>query len=253
MAGDWIKVEVTTPDKPEVIQIAATLGIDQDTVVGKLLRVWIWADQQTVNGNAVSVTKAFLDRITAIAGFADAMQKAGWLAFHDSLLLFPNFDRHNGKTAKKRALIAARVRKLRENRNADVTPPELQKEARSSLLSSSSGSLKEEGGGAGGETKPAKPKRVKTPLADDSIPKEKFDEMAADPELAAGDLAWMRRQYACMRDHFDGEGKKNWTATFRNWLRRARFQYNDAPNQTARAGGKAETSYERDLRILAEV
>ena len=38
MAGDWIKVEHTTPDKPEVVKLADMIGIDQDAVVGKLLR-----------------------------------------------------------------------------------------------------------------------------------------------------------------------------------------------------------------------
>jgi len=39
MAGDWIKLEHTTPDKPEVFAMADTLGIDPDAVTGKLCRV----------------------------------------------------------------------------------------------------------------------------------------------------------------------------------------------------------------------
>ena len=39
MAGDWIKFELTTMDKPEVCQIADVAGIDPDAVVGKLMRV----------------------------------------------------------------------------------------------------------------------------------------------------------------------------------------------------------------------
>ena len=61
MAGDWIKIEHVTPDKPEVWEMAELLGIDADSVAGKLLRIWIWADQQTISGNARSVTFA-LDR-----------------------------------------------------------------------------------------------------------------------------------------------------------------------------------------------
>lgn len=57
MAGDWIKFETTTPDKPEVDRIATVLDVDPDAVVGKLIRFWIWADQQALDGNAVSVTK----------------------------------------------------------------------------------------------------------------------------------------------------------------------------------------------------
>lgn len=114
MAGDWIKVETTTPDKPEVIAMAEILGIDQDAVFGKLMRIWIWADAQTIDGNAggngVSVTFAFLDRCTCVTGFGAALEKVGWLIrSEDGRLTFPNFSRHNGSTAKTRALTARRV------------------------------------------------------------------------------------------------------------------------------------------------
>ena len=118
MAGDWITIQHATPDKPEVGIIAETLGIDIDAVVGKLLRVWIWADQQTYDGNAGSVTRALLDRVTGVAGFANAMIEAGWLIDSEGGLLFPNFDRHNGETSKRRALTNKRVQKHRAERNA---------------------------------------------------------------------------------------------------------------------------------------
>lgn len=51
MASSWIKVEVITPDKPEIFQIAELLNIDPDAVLGKLVRIWAWADQQTIDGN----------------------------------------------------------------------------------------------------------------------------------------------------------------------------------------------------------
>ncbi len=126
MAGDWIKIEHTLPDKPEVDQMAAALSIDHDAVVGKLIRVWIWADQNTLDGNAVGVTSAFLDRISFCPGFANAMRKAGWLNGIDGALEFPNFDRHNGQTAKTRALTNRRVAKSRQGCNENVTLAALQ-------------------------------------------------------------------------------------------------------------------------------
>ncbi|NBW22754.1 MAG: hypothetical protein EBR82_83895, partial [Caulobacteraceae bacterium] len=120
MAGDWIKVEAATPDKPEVIAMAELLQIDQDAVVGKLIRIWLWADQQTFDGNAggngVSVTFAFLDRCAHVTGFGKAMEAVGWLVREDDgRLSFPRFSRHNGTTAKTRALTAKRVA---EHRNS---------------------------------------------------------------------------------------------------------------------------------------
>ncbi len=113
MAGDWLKVEETLPDKPEVIGIADRLGLDQDAVVGKLLRLWIWAGQQTVDGCAVSATETFVDRLARVPEFAKAMQAVGWLRVESGRLVFPNFDHHNGETAKKRALSAKRMAKVR--------------------------------------------------------------------------------------------------------------------------------------------
>jgi hypothetical protein len=116
----WIKFETCTSDKPEVWQIAQSLGIDPDAVVGKLLRVWAWFDEQTEDGNAPSVTKALLDRNVGVTGFVTSMLQVGWMVEKDGQLSIPNFGRHNGDTAKKRALTAKRVSESRGN-SKDVT------------------------------------------------------------------------------------------------------------------------------------
>lgn len=127
MASSWIKVEVITPDKPEIFQIAEILNIDPDAVLGKLVRIWAWADQQTVDGNAGSVTKGVLDRIAFITGFADALIAVGWLAYDGNKLILPNFERHNGESSKKRALTNRRVAAHRKNETQKVTLAALQK------------------------------------------------------------------------------------------------------------------------------
>lgn len=118
MAGDWIKFEVATPDKPEVWVIANQLNIDPDAVVGKLLRIWTWFDQHTEKGNAPSVTKMLLDRSVGVAGFCDAVIAAGWMMESSDSVELPNFERHNGKSAKKRAVTAKRVAKHKDKTNA---------------------------------------------------------------------------------------------------------------------------------------
>ncbi|MBF8039963.1 DNA replication domain protein [Klebsiella pneumoniae] len=127
MASSWIKVEVITPDKPEIFKIAEILNIDPDAVLGKLVRIWAWADQQTVDGNAGSVTKGVLDRIAFITGFADALIAVGWLAYDGNKLILPNFERHNGESSKKRALTNRRVAAHRKNETQKVTLAALQK------------------------------------------------------------------------------------------------------------------------------
>lgn len=127
MASSWIKVEVITPDKPEIFQIAEILNIDPDAVLGKLVRIWAWADQQTIDGNAGSVTRGVLDRISFITGFADALIAVGWLACEDGKMFLPNFDRHNGESSKKRALTNRRVAEHRKRDTQNVTLAALQK------------------------------------------------------------------------------------------------------------------------------
>lgn len=109
MAGDWIKFELTTMDKPEVCQIADLADIDPDAVVGKLMRVWGWFDQQTENGNAPSVSKKLLDRMVGVTGFCEHMKSVGWMVEAEGTISLPHFERHNGKTAKNRILTAKRV------------------------------------------------------------------------------------------------------------------------------------------------
>ena len=117
MAGDWLKFEKSTSDKPEVWAMADQLGIDPDAVVGKLLRVWAWFDEQSEKGNAPSVTKMLLDRRVGVTGFCEAMILCDWMVEDGNEVRLPNFDRHNGKTAKERSLTAKRQQKHRGKSN----------------------------------------------------------------------------------------------------------------------------------------
>ena len=131
MAGDWIKMRVDLDEDPAVIAIAESLKMDEDHVVGKLWRVWKWANQQTINGNAPSVTKNWLDRYVRVAGFAQAMVDSGWLEFSDGKetgLIIPNFERHNGKSAKTRALTSKRVTNHRNGASVTDALPEKRRE-----------------------------------------------------------------------------------------------------------------------------
>ena len=123
MAGDWIKFETTTPDKPEVYEMASLLEIDPDAVVGKLMRTWAWFDQHTNDGNAPVTVETLLDRKVGVTGFTEAMAKVGWLLRSGKQIRLANFERHNGQTAKDRALTARRKAKCiaKKGNGASVT------------------------------------------------------------------------------------------------------------------------------------
>lgn len=116
---DWIKMRIRLSDDLAVISIAAALKIDSDLVVGKLHKIWGWANENcNANGNAPSVTDAWIDRYVNMPGFARAMERAGWLTITDDGVVFPRFARHNSQSAKHRAVTANRVAHHRETCNA---------------------------------------------------------------------------------------------------------------------------------------
>lgn len=134
MAGDWMKIELELPDKPEVHAIAGMLNIDSDAVVGKLIRVWQWFDKHTTDGNAYGVTYSLLDRITNVTGFAEAMVFVGWLEQKDKVLHMPKFDRHTSQSAKTRALTSKRVAKTRNAPSVTETLPEKRREENKTIV-----------------------------------------------------------------------------------------------------------------------
>jgi hypothetical protein len=120
---------------PRVLAMADALGIPELHVIGCLWKLWSWADQHTLDGNAIRVTDVTLDRFTCVTGFAVALRKVGWLEGRDNALTFPRFVEHNGQTAKKRGETAVRVEKHRNaKRVTDVTQnvlPEKRREEKS--------------------------------------------------------------------------------------------------------------------------
>jgi hypothetical protein len=128
MAGDWIKIEHSMPDKPEIGQLADRLEISYNEAIGMVLRFWIWADQQSIDGYALSVTEKFIDHIVGRNGFAAAMRSCGWLASGDDGPYLPNFNRHNGDTAKKRAQSKDRMTRKRYADGVTEALPEKRRE-----------------------------------------------------------------------------------------------------------------------------
>jgi hypothetical protein len=117
MAGDWIKVEKSTAEKPEVLAISEFLGIHPTHAFGLCVKFWIWCDTQLLNGNAVSVTKVTLDYVTGQIGMTDALLNVGWLRDRSGSLEVPRFDRHLSEGSKNRALTKERVKKSKEKSN----------------------------------------------------------------------------------------------------------------------------------------
>lgn len=107
MAGDWIKWEKGLINKPEVAQIARALSVSKYDAAARLMCIWEFADGATCDGNVLGMTADDIDEISGIVGMAHSMSKtrpAPWLLVDATGITFPNYERHNGKNAKRRAM-----------------------------------------------------------------------------------------------------------------------------------------------------
>lgn len=112
MNEDYMPVRLDLPDDEAVHQIAEQLGLDPDLVVGKLIRVWRWAQKNSADGN-LKVGVKTLDFEARCKGFAKAMADAGWLLIDDDGVTIPNYHKWNAKAAKKRLQDRDRMRDVR--------------------------------------------------------------------------------------------------------------------------------------------
>lgn len=115
MAGDWIKMRTALAHDPAVIAIALDLDKSEFEIVGMLHHIWSWADSQSQDGHIKRVTEKWLDRFVHCDGFSKSLESAKWLVIGSDGIEFPNFGKHNGESAKKRAEAAERKRISREN------------------------------------------------------------------------------------------------------------------------------------------
>jgi hypothetical protein len=122
MAGDWIPIRLNLHEDPAVFLMAERLSIHPFEVVGRLLRVWGWANSNLTDGHARSVTPVRLDCVAGVTGFAEAMADAGWLVIEAAGLTFPKFEVWNSQSAKRRILATKRKRQERFDRPHSVPP-----------------------------------------------------------------------------------------------------------------------------------
>lgn len=220
MAGDWLKIEKHTPEKPEIAALAAIHGMDPEIVFAKCFKVWAWADSMMTDGTVRRVDPSFLDALVHARGFAHALIEVGWLQVRDGgdppqsrSLVIPNFARHMGQSAKQRALTANRVsahrrRKTKRGCNGESVNS-------SSLLFSQDGGI--ENDAAGGR---APPRGFVAPTVDEvraycaergnNVDPEQF----VDHYTANG---WVQGNR--------GKPLKDWRAAVRTWEKHA-FQGN---------------------------
>lgn len=110
----WIKMRTGLRRHPKVVRMAAVLKADRLRVIGAIHAVWSVFDEHSPDGLLEGYTLALMDDEIGWRGFSAAMQSIGWLTESESGLQAPDYEEHNGPTAKRRASETKRVAKNRE-------------------------------------------------------------------------------------------------------------------------------------------
>jgi hypothetical protein len=227
MAGDWIKVEHATLDKPEVLRMAELLGINRNEMLGVLLNYFVWLDRNCSNGYVTHMSRKSIDSVLHMDGLSACLIDVGWIEIDEKsgTLTVKNWARHNGTPAKTRALTKDRVATHRSrNSNAQsVTREEKRRGTTSSLRS----------------------EVVGAPTKSAAVLQSPTDEhrLAAKAKGIDCDAEWQR--YV---DWLAANGKvhRDRAAGFRNWLSRA-----NAPPLRAVPGAKSQA--ERRAEVNAAI
>lgn len=115
MAKDWIKMRMDLPSHPKVVRILSATKSDKFRVVGGLHAVWSVFDLHSSDGVLEGYTPETMDHIIGWDGFCAALIKVNWMQYDgDETLTMPDFDTHNGQSAKRRADETERKRKSRK-------------------------------------------------------------------------------------------------------------------------------------------
>jgi DNA replication protein DnaT len=113
MAGHWIPWEIGLQQKSEVARMARGCGVHPHEMAARCMIVWAWAQDQTVNGLIEGMTPEDLSCTIGLPGMGEAMVSVGWLSDIGDGILFPNWERFNGRPSKARMLAAERKRRQR--------------------------------------------------------------------------------------------------------------------------------------------
>lgn len=130
----WIKFRTSLLNHPKVVRIACALRVQSvydpctsrvpdvcmmSTTIGALVQMWSMADSHAEGNCLPNMSLGIVDNLFGVPGFAQAMVDVGWLEERDGSLYLPNYQEHNGPTAKRRAINS---RSMRERRKSVYDP-----------------------------------------------------------------------------------------------------------------------------------
>lgn len=229
MSG-WIKMGVHLRTHPKVVRMASALRADRLRVVGGLWAVWCIFDAHTDNGLLEGYTLQAIDDDLGWKGFAAAMQSIGWLEECADGLLAPDYDEHNGPSAKRRASETKRKAGSRQDAGDVRTKAERiaddMRNKSGQMSASDADTLRareekrreeKENIGTTEVVAAAKTPRPSRKCPESFVVTEAMDAWANDthPRVSIG------RETEKFRDHTFKTAISDWPGAWRNWIRKA--------------------------------
>lgn len=128
MAGDWIKIRTSLVRDGRVRIVSRKCHAPNASVVGALVTLWCLADEHSdENGSLFGWTKEDIDQFVELPGFCDSLP-SDWIDLSGEFVNLPNYQEHNGQTAKSRAQASKRQKLSRSQRDKSVTREEKRRE-----------------------------------------------------------------------------------------------------------------------------
>ena len=112
--SNWIKWRKGLVNRDKIHRIARRMQISPLEAAARFMLVCEWTDEQTADGYIEDVGLECIDAIAGMSGFGQALVDVHWVQLDPKGVLFVNFLRHNGHSAKARALDADRKHRSRE-------------------------------------------------------------------------------------------------------------------------------------------
>lgn len=204
MAGDWIKMGKDLITHPKIVRMASALRADKLRTIGGLFAVWCLFDTHSVDGHLSGYTAETIDDEIRFPGFCAAMASVGWLESNDDGAFLPDFEEHNGQSAKRRAQETERKRNDRKTYAPDADKKRTREEKRREEKNTPP---------SGGEA----PRRATRKCPDDFVVTAELKAWAEEKHPGVDLIA----QTAAFRDYTFKTAMTDWPGTWRNWIRKA--------------------------------
>jgi len=99
----WARMRREPCPDPKVRQSATATNLYEFGGIGRLHAVRLWLDQHSEDGTKVRMSSAFLGRVRACPGFADARRAVVRLSGRDRAMTLPGHAKHHGEAARRGA------------------------------------------------------------------------------------------------------------------------------------------------------